>query len=91
MAGKGGKTEGAGRKPGSRNALTKQLLRDAVTESDQKAILKKGIELAKNGDKDLIKFYLEHFHGKVPTDLNVSHTFEKLLEELENEEQQNER
>lgn len=82
----GGKREGAGRKPGSRNSLTKQLLRDAVSETDQKAILKKGLELAKNGDKDLIKFYLEHFHGKVPQDLNVAHSFETLLEELEKDE-----
>ena len=83
MAGKGGPRPNSGRKPGSRNSLTKQLLRDVVDEKDQKAILKKGLELARGGDKDLIKFYLEHFHGKVPQDLNVSHTFEKLLEELE--------
>ena len=80
---KGGKRYNAGRKPGSKNLMQKQLLRDVVSEADQKAILKKGLDLARSGDKDLIKFYLEHFHGKVPQDLNIAHTFEKLLEELE--------
>ena len=66
----GGKRAGAGRKPGGRNALTKQLLRDVVIPADQKKILKAGLDKAKKGDKDLIKFFLEQFYGKAPQQLD---------------------
>ncbi len=66
---KGGKREGAGRKLGSRNSLTKQLLKDVISEKDKEAILKKAILKAKDGDKDLIKFFLEQFYGKAPQQL----------------------
>ncbi len=67
---KGGKREGAGRKLGSRNSLTKQLLKDVISEKDKEAILKKAILKAKDGDKDLIKFFLEQFYGKAPQQLD---------------------
>ncbi len=66
---KGGKRAGAGRKLGSRNALTKQFLKDVISEKDKEAILKKAVLKAKGGDKDLIKFFLEQFYGKAPQQL----------------------
>jgi len=73
----GGKRKGAGRKKGSVNALTKKLLKEVVSKKDQTAVLKKGLSMAKSGDKDLIKFFLEHFHGKVPQEIDVN--VKKLL------------
>ena len=67
---RGGKREGAGRKLGSRNSLTKQLLKDVVTKKDKSEILKKALSKAKEGDKDLIKFFLEQFYGKAPQQLD---------------------
>jgi len=70
MADHGGKRAGSGAKKGSRYSLTKQLLRDVVTPADQKEILKAGLEKARKGDKDLIKFFLEQFYGKAPQQLD---------------------
>lgn len=70
--GHGGKRENSGRKPNSRNSLTKQLLRDVISIEDQKAIVEKGLDKAKSGDNDMIKFFLEHIHGKVPQQLDVN-------------------
>ena len=67
---RGGKREGAGRKLGSRNSLTKQLLKNVISEKDKEAILNKAILKAKDGDKDLIKFFLEQFYGKAPQQLD---------------------
>lgn len=75
---KGGKREGAGRPLGSKRSLTKELLRDVVTEKDKLAILKKAVIKAKTGDKDLLKFFLEQFYGKVPQQLD--HKFEGVDE-----------
>jgi len=74
MAQNGGKREGAGRKAGSRNSLTQKLLREVISVDDQAAIVRKGLEKAKSGDNDLIKFFLEHIHGKVPQQLDVNST-----------------
>lgn len=80
MAKNGGKREGAGRKKGSRGSLTKQLLRDVVTTKEQKEILKAGLDKAKAGDKDLVKFFLEQFYGKAPQQLD--HKIDELDEIL---------
>lgn len=82
----GGKRQNSGRKPNSRNRLTQRLLREVVDEKDQKDILRSALKKAKEGDKDLVKFFLEHFHGKVPQDLNITHSFDDLISELESEE-----
>lgn len=79
--GHGGKRDNSGRRKGSRNSLTQQLLREVVSEKDQLEILKSAIKKAKGGDKDLQKFFLEHFHGKVPQQLDVNNTlrFDKVV------------
>ena len=66
----GGKRPGAGRKRGGRNALTKQLLKNVISEKDKAEILKKAVNKAKEGDKDLLKFFLEQFYGKAPQQLD---------------------
>uniref|UniRef100_A0A6H1ZX78 DUF5681 domain-containing protein n=1 Tax=viral metagenome TaxID=1070528 RepID=A0A6H1ZX78_9ZZZZ len=74
-----------GRPMGSRNALNQNLLRNTISEKDKKIILKKSIEKAKEGDKDLLKFFLEQIHGKAPQiNINENHdlTLEQILAEL---------
>ena len=67
---KGSKRPGAGRPPGSKRSLTKELLRDVVSDKDKIEILKKAVRKAKDGDKDLLKFFLEQFYGKAPQQLD---------------------
>ena len=74
-----------GRPKGSRNALNQNLLRDTISDKDKKMILAKSIEKAKEGDKDLLKFFLEQIHGKAPQiNINENHdlTLEQILAEL---------
>ncbi len=51
-----------GRKPGSRNRTT--LLAQWLSEEDKEALIKKGKELALNGDSRLLKFFLERILPK---------------------------
>ena len=46
-----------GRKLGSRNRAT--LLADALLEGEQEELVRKGIELAKAGDPQMLKFFLD--------------------------------
>ena len=39
-------------------------MKDAISEKDKAEILKKAVSKAKEGDKDLLKFFLEQFYGK---------------------------
>lgn len=71
---KGGKREGAGRKKGS---ITKPRFSDYVSESDVEKLVKKAMELAKNGDTTMLKFVLEHQFGKAmqPVEGNLTGNF----------------
>ena len=51
-----------GRKLGSRNRAS--LLADALLEGEQEALIRKGIELAKAGDPQMLKFFLDRFLSK---------------------------
>jgi len=51
-----------GRKLGSRNRAT--LLADALLEGDQEELVRKGIELAKAGDPQMLKFFLDRILPK---------------------------
>ncbi len=51
-----------GRKLGSRNRTT--LLADALLEGEQEELIRKGIELAKAGDPQMLKFFLDRFLPK---------------------------
>ena len=51
-----------GRKVGSRNRAT--LLADALTEGEQEELVRKGIELAKAGDVQMLKFFLDRILPK---------------------------
>ena len=46
-----------GRKLGSRNRAS--LLADALLEGEEEALIRKGIELAKAGDPQMLKFFLD--------------------------------
>jgi hypothetical protein len=52
----------AGRKPGSRNRAT--LLADALHEGEQEELVCKGKELAKAGDPQMLKFFLDRILPK---------------------------
>lgn len=71
MAKKGGKRPNSGRKPGSVNALNRQLLKDVISEDDKKKIVKKSLELAKKGDSKLLQYFMDQIHGKAPTPIDV--------------------
>jgi hypothetical protein len=51
-----------GRKVGSRNRAT--LLADALPEGEQEELVRKGIELAKAGDPQMLKFFLDRILPK---------------------------
>ena len=51
-----------GRKVGSRNRAT--LLADALLEGEQEELVRKGIELAKAGDPQMLKFFLDRILPK---------------------------
>src|SRR6476659_3531877 len=51
-----------GRKVGSRNRAT--LLADALPEGEQEELVRKGIELAKAGDAQMLKFFLDRILPK---------------------------
>jgi hypothetical protein len=51
-----------GRKVGSRNRAT--LLADALPEGEQEELVRKGIELAKAGDTQMLKFFLDRILPK---------------------------
>ena len=51
-----------GRKLGSRNRAT--LLADALPEGEQEELVRKGIELAKAGDTQMLKFFLDRILPK---------------------------
>ncbi len=51
-----------GRKLGSRNRTT--LLADALLEGEQEELIRKGIELAKAGDPQMLKFFLDRILPK---------------------------
>jgi hypothetical protein len=51
-----------GRKLGSRNRAT--LLADALLEGEQEELVRKGIELAKAGDPQMLKFFLDRILPK---------------------------
>jgi hypothetical protein len=51
-----------GRKLGARNRAS--LLADALPEGEQEALIRKGIELAKAGDPQMLKFFLDRFLSK---------------------------
>ena len=51
-----------GRKLGSRNRAT--LLADALLEGEQEELIRKGIELAKAGDPQMLKFFLDRILPK---------------------------
>jgi hypothetical protein len=51
-----------GRKVGSRNRLTQ--FADALREGEQEELIRKGIELAKAGDPQMLKFFLERILPK---------------------------
>ena len=69
---RGGSRDGAGRPIGSSTQIKRALIRDVVSEAEQRAILKKAYEKAKKGDNDLLKFFLEHLFGKPPRQIEVS-------------------
>lgn len=58
---KGGRQPGAGRPKGS---TTKPRFSDYITEKDVNALVKKALELASQGNDNMIKFCLEHHFGK---------------------------
>ena len=47
----------AGRKPGSRNKVTN--VAQALVSGEEDELIRKGLELAKNGDRQMLKFFLE--------------------------------
>ena len=51
-----------GRKLGSRNRAS--LLADALLEGEQEVLVRKGIELAKAGDPQMLKFFLDRILSK---------------------------
>jgi hypothetical protein len=51
-----------GRKLGSRNRAT--LLADALLEGEEEGLVRKGIELAKAGDPQMLKFFLDRILSK---------------------------
>jgi hypothetical protein len=51
-----------GRKLGSRNRAT--LIADALLEGEQEELVRKGIELAKAGDPQMLKFFLDRILPK---------------------------
>jgi hypothetical protein len=51
-----------GRKLGARNRAS--LLADALLEGEQEALIRKGIELAKAGDPQMLKFFLDRILSK---------------------------
>ena len=51
-----------GRKVGSRNRAT--LLADVLSEGEQEELIRKGIELAKAGDPQMLKFFLDRILPK---------------------------
>ena len=69
---RGGNRENAGRPIGSSTQIKRALIRDVVSEAEQKAILRKAVNQALAGDKDLLKFFLEHLYGKPPQPIEVS-------------------
>lgn len=58
---KGGKREGAGRPKGAKSKLQ---LADFLSEKEIQELVSKAKELAKAGDKDMLKFMLEQKFGK---------------------------
>ena len=52
----------SGRKLGSRNRAT--LLADALLEGEREELVRKGIELAKAGDPQMLKFFLDRILSK---------------------------
>jgi hypothetical protein len=58
---RGGKQPGAGRPKGS---TTKPRMSDYLTEKDVKQLVSKALELAKDGNDNMLKFVLEQHLGK---------------------------
>jgi hypothetical protein len=59
-----------GRKLGARNRAS--LLADALLEGEQEALIRKGIELAKAGDPQMLKFFLDRILSKErPVKINL--------------------
>ncbi len=51
-----------GRKPGSRNRAT--MITNAIGDKDREELIQKGLELAKQGDPPMLKFFLERIMPK---------------------------
>lgn len=67
----GGKRDGAGRKPGSKNAIKRKLLNDVLSDKDKKEIVEKALEVAKNGDSKLLQYFMDQIHGKAATPIDI--------------------
>ena len=65
---KGGYRENAGRPKGARSKLQ---IADFLTEKEIKELVGKAKELAKMGDKDMLKFILEQKFGKARQNIGL--------------------
>ena len=61
--GRGGKREGAGRKPRVVTELRKKLLQ-CITLKEKKELIKKAFQTALDGDKDLQKYFIDQIIGR---------------------------
>ena len=80
MAGKGGKTIGAGRKPLSTRVERGQVL-EAIIAKDP-ILIAKATELAEQGDQVMLRWCLEHLTGKAlhPSEVNNIESRNKLID-----------
>lgn len=67
--------KGEKRNPNGANQFSSQrrFIQKSTDEDQAIEIFKKAVELAKSGDKDLIKWVIEYLYGKTADNLNVKH------------------
>lgn len=72
MAGKGGKTPGAGRKSKAQEAGLAEIIDKAISVLDWQAIFAKAADKAKKGDMNAARFAAEYRFGKPLTKVELS-------------------